>query len=61
MVNGIKSFQCRGRVSRPAASNRLYKGVAAFPKTTVQYCTPTGDSSEVSTWLTLPRDVYVTK
>src|SRR5580704_5635467 len=28
IVNGTKSSQCRGRVSRPAASNRLYKGVA---------------------------------
>jgi hypothetical protein len=28
MVKGTKSSQCRGRVSRPADSSRLYKGVA---------------------------------
>jgi len=28
MVNGTKSSQCLGRVSRPAASSLLYKGVA---------------------------------
>ena len=28
IANGMNSFQCLGRVSRPAVSSRLYRGVA---------------------------------